>query len=95
LTGCSANQKTFATRVYLFISISTLCRKWPPSRINVDNFINFSRLKAFLVDLMASNDRIVIRDLGHLQTAIRNDDKAYCMSLQEKYGGFLPEDLAP
>ena len=44
---------------------------------------------------MAFNDRIVITDLGHLQTAIRNDNKAYCMSLQEKYGGFLPEDLAP
>ena len=44
---------------------------------------------------MAFNDRIVIRDLGHLQTAIRNDDKASCMSLQEKYAVFLLEDLAP
>ena len=44
---------------------------------------------------MAFNDRMVIRDLGHLQTAIRNDDRASCMSLQELYGGFLPEDLAP
>lgn len=70
---------------------------WPEIAqvIQLGNFTYFSRLKAFWVDLMAFNDRIVIRDLGHLQTAIRNNDKAYCTSLQEKYSGFLPEDLAP
>lgn len=44
---------------------------------------------------MALDNSIVLRDLQHLQTAIRDDNKAYCMSLQEKYRGFVPEDLTP